>query len=183
MPLTNQMAAHDSDCNGWVGAPIRYNLPTILANASLAAHRQQLKESYFIYISFRWLKDSFLHKSEQGTKLLSVDTLSNMMKCMGVLTNQPSVRMTIRPPRLQHQTLWAEGILTGKMTFWRDEFLARVVCLWCPYHPTTCQVDSMTSSNSWLCGQWASWQGRCHFKETKCLAQFVCTMELSVFII
>ena len=48
---------------------------------------------------------------------------------MGVLTNQPSVRMTLHPPRLQHQTWWTGSILTGKMKFWMDEFLAKVVCI------------------------------------------------------
>ena len=39
LELTNQREALGGS-NGWVGATIRYNLPTILANASLTAHRQ-----------------------------------------------------------------------------------------------------------------------------------------------
>ena len=31
--------------------------------------------------------------------------------------------------------------------FWIDEFLAKVVCTVCPYHPTTFQVDSMTMTS------------------------------------
>ena len=36
-------------------------------------------------------------------------------------------RMTPCPHRLQLLTLRTEGILTGKMTFWRDECLSKVV--------------------------------------------------------
>ena len=44
-----------------------------------------------------------------------------------VLNILTPVRMTTCPPRLQIKTLWAGAILTGKMTFLRAKYLAKVV--------------------------------------------------------
>ena len=46
---------------------------------------------------------------------------------IGVLIIPAPVKMTPCPPRLQLQSLWIGVILTGKMTFWRDKCLAKVV--------------------------------------------------------
>ena len=47
---------------------------------------------------------------------------------LGVLNINPPVWMTPCPPGLNHQILWTGGILTGKMTFYKDECLEKVVC-------------------------------------------------------
>ena len=45
---------------------------------------------------------------------------------LGVLNIPTPVRMTTCPHRLQLQTSRAQGILTEKMAFWRDECLSKV---------------------------------------------------------
>ena len=62
---------------------------------------------------------------------------------LGVLNINPLVRMTPCPPGLHHQTTWMGGILTGKMTFYKDECLAKIVG--CPDHPET-PVKTITCS-------------------------------------
>ena len=45
----------------------------------------------------------------------------------GFLNIPTPVKMTPYPPRLQFQTSWTGGILTQKMTLWRDECFGKVV--------------------------------------------------------
>ena len=46
---------------------------------------------------------------------------------LGTLDVSPPVRMTPCPQRLQLQTLWMGGILTGEIAFQRDKRFAKVV--------------------------------------------------------
>ena len=85
---------------------------------------------------------------------------------------------------LSSQTLWTGGILMGKMTFQRDECLAKVVCTMelgvlninPPVRMTPCP-PGLLHQTLWMGGILT---GKMTFYEDECKTKVVCTLEMGV---